>query len=133
MSNLDDYLRRFAQLHTDRNRTRWPAETHHRAPHKPFLLLAVTDLMANGRLATNFIQFSAELRDAFDLYWSALFGRERPGSSPLLPFFHLKSEGFWHLLPVPGQEDVLKQTREIGSITQLHALVLGAALDPVSV
>lgn len=130
MSNLDDYLRRFAQLHTDRNRTRWPAETHHRAPHKPFLLLAVADLSANGRLTTNFIQFNAELRDAFGLYWKALFGHERPSGSPLLPYFYLKSDGFWHLIPVPGQESGLTQTREIGSVTQLQALVLGVALDP---
>lgn len=130
MSDFDGYLRRFAQLHTDRSRTRWPAETHYRAPHKPFLLLAVTDLIANGRLTTNFIQFNSELRDAFDLYWKALFGHERPSGSPLLPYFHLKSDEFWHLIPVPGQESTLKQTREVGSMTQLQALVLGAALDP---
>ena len=130
MSSLDEYLARFARLHTDRNRTRWSAETGHRAPHKPFLLLAVTDLLANGKLTANFIQFTPELRDAFDLYWTRFFGSDRPRGNPVLPFFHLKSDGFWHLLPVPSNEVALIQHREISSIAQLQLLVLGAASDP---
>ena len=89
-----------------------------------------TAIGPGGRLAANFIPFSAELRDAFDLYWKALFAQERPSTGPLLPFFYLKSDGFWHLLPVPGQENALAQMREIGSMAQLQTLVLGAALDP---
>ena len=130
MPSLDDYLARFARLHTDRNRIRWTAETQHRAPHKPFLLLAVTDLIANGKLTANFIQFTPELRDAFDLYWTRCFGLERPRGNPVLPYFHLRSDGFWHLLPVPGQEAALAQQRQLSSIAQLKALVLGVALDP---
>jgi putative restriction endonuclease len=130
MSTLDEYRARFARLHTDRNRVRWTAETQHRAPHKPFLLLAVMDLIAHGKLATNFISFTPELRDAFDLYWARCFGPERPRGNPVLPYFHLRSDGFWHLLPVPGQEATLAQLRQVSAITQLKALVLGVALDP---
>ncbi len=37
-------------MRTDKNRRRYPALTDHRAPHKPFLLLSVMDLMAQGQL-----------------------------------------------------------------------------------
>src|SRR3970040_2310287 len=104
MPGLDDYLARWARLNTDRNRTTWTAETQQRAPHKPFLLLAVTDLSSNGRLTANFIQFTPELRDAFDMYWTRCFGPDRPRGNPVLPYFHLRSDGFSHLLPGAGQE-----------------------------
>jgi len=90
----------------------------------------VTDLIANGKLTDNFIQFTPELRDAFDLYWTRCFGLERPPGNPVLPYFHLRSDGFWHWLPVPGQEAALTQVRQVSSITQLKAVVLGVALDP---
>jgi putative restriction endonuclease len=130
MSTLSDYQSRFARLRTDRNRVRWTGETQHRAPHKPFLLLAVMDLIAHGKVATNFIPFTPELRDAFDLYWTGCFGPERPRGNPVLPYFHLRSDGFWHLLPVPGQEAALAQLRQVSAMVQLKALVLGVALDP---
>ena len=45
---LDKYLQMFATLRTDRGRNRHPEIMHHLAPHKPFLLLSVTDLIAQG-------------------------------------------------------------------------------------
>jgi hypothetical protein len=50
--------------------------------------------------------------------------------SPVLPYFHLRSDGFWHLLPVPGQEAALAQLRQVSAMLQLKTLVLGVALDP---
>ena len=47
---LDEYIHRFANLRTDRGRKRYSAATNHRAPHKPFLLLSVMDLIAQGRI-----------------------------------------------------------------------------------
>lgn len=46
-----------------------------------------------------------------------------------LPFFHLRSDGFWHLVPRPGQEQVLAAAGEIRSIHHLRDTVLGARLD----
>jgi len=54
-------------------------------------------------------------------------GMDRSGS-PVLPFYHLKSDGFWHLVPAPGMENVLATTR-IRSIGELRQVVLGAKLD----
>jgi hypothetical protein len=47
----DRYRQAFSNLRTDAGRTRWPARTRHRAPHKPLLLLSVLDLFAQGAIA----------------------------------------------------------------------------------
>ena len=47
---LEKYLKSFSNLRTDKNRKRYPALTDHRAPHKPFFLLSVMDLMAQGQI-----------------------------------------------------------------------------------
>jgi putative restriction endonuclease len=46
-----------------------------------------------------------------------------------MPFFHLQSDGFWHLLPNPGQEAVLPTLRRIDGISQFREVLLGAKLD----
>src|SRR5687768_5109594 len=44
---LEDYKLTFSKLRSD-VKSYWPAATLHRAPHKPFLLLAIMDLIANN-------------------------------------------------------------------------------------
>jgi hypothetical protein len=44
--SLTQYLKRFNRLRTDKNRKHWSALTTYQAPHKPFLLLSVMDLIA---------------------------------------------------------------------------------------
>jgi putative restriction endonuclease len=125
---MKDYLKAFSRLRTDTSSARWSADTNHHAPHKPFLLLAIMDLIAQGVIQTNLVQLNAELMDIFDLYWVQVMGAEKNGS-PILPFYHLKSDKFWHLVPVPGMEQILAAVRQIRSISQLHQLVIGARLD----
>jgi len=48
--SLDQYLRSFSRLRTDKNCKRWSALTSHQAPHKPFLLLSIMDLIAQGSI-----------------------------------------------------------------------------------
>ncbi|HUV78565.1 MAG TPA: hypothetical protein VMW06_10990 [Desulfobacterales bacterium] len=45
---LDQYLKSFSSLRTDKNRKRWSALTTYQAPHKSFLLLSIMDLIAQG-------------------------------------------------------------------------------------
>lgn len=125
---MTDYLKAFSKLRSDSSPTRWPAETNHRAPHKPFLLLAIMDLISQGIIQTNLIEFKAELMDTFDLYWVNVMGTEKR-ANPILPFYHLKSDKFWHLVPVPGMEQILSAIQQIRSVGQLHQLVVGARLD----
>ena len=125
---IERYEAAFSKLHSDKVPSRWTADTNYRAPHKPFLLLAVMDLIAQGAITTNFIELNADLMDTFDLYWGKVMWQERGGSA-LLPFYHLKSEGFWHLVPVPGNEQLLTAVNQIRSFRQMRQLVLGAKLD----
>jgi len=53
---LEKYLKMFAKLRTGRGRDRYPEITYHRAPHKPFLLLSVIDLIAQGRITQDLIE-----------------------------------------------------------------------------
>ena len=48
--SLDQYLKIFSRLRTDKNRKRWSALTTYQAPHKPFLLLSIMDLIAQGSI-----------------------------------------------------------------------------------
>lgn len=57
---IDCYLQAFAKLRTDKNRQRWEARTCFRAPHKPFLLLSILDLVAQGLITRDFIESFVE-------------------------------------------------------------------------
>lgn len=59
---LEKYLQMFGNLRTDRGRDRYPSITYHHAQHKPFLLLSVMDLIAQGRITEYLIEPSSDLR-----------------------------------------------------------------------
>jgi putative restriction endonuclease len=62
---LDKYIKKFSKLRTDKGKHRYPALTLHRAPHRPFLLLSVMDLVAQGIITENFIEPSWDLLETF--------------------------------------------------------------------
>ena len=68
--SLDKYLKSFSRLRTYKDRKKWSALTTHQAPHKPFLLLTIMDLIAQGSITQNFIEPSVELFDTFNTYWT---------------------------------------------------------------
>lgn len=125
---ITHYLKSFSTLRSDTSRSRWTAVTKYRAPHKPLLLLAVIDLIAQGIIKTNFIEFTPDLGELFTIYWSRVMPPDQR-SNIILPFFHLTSDKFWHLIPKPGMEAVLAATRQIRGIAQLKEIVLGVRLD----
>jgi putative restriction endonuclease len=125
---VESYIKRLARLRTDASPSRWSEATCHRAPHKPLLLLAVMDLFAQGGITINLIELTPELGELFTLYWARVMPPDKRGNLAL-PFFHLKSDEFWHLVPVPGKESVLAATRQIRSVNHLGDIVLGARLD----
>lgn len=126
--SLAEYVRRLTRLRTDVNAAHYPSQPGHRAPHKPLLVLSIMDLIAEGTLTANLVELTPDLAELFSLYWSKVMPADRRGLLAY-PFFHLRSEGFWHLVPVPGKEDVLAATRTVGSVPQLKTLILGARLD----
>lgn len=127
---IDSYLARFAKLSRERGGRggKWTAVTAGGAPHKPLLLLAVLDQFAEGAITGNLVEPSDDLVDAFVLYWSRVVPPPHRGVMAL-PFFHLKSDSFWHLVPVPGKEAVVSSGVQLGTLTTLRDAVLGARLD----
>lgn len=53
---------------------------------------------------------------------------ERQGNIAL-PFFHLRSSEFWHLIPQPGQNEILFKMKQVDSLSRLKKVALGAKLD----
>ncbi|MDH4207105.1 MAG: hypothetical protein OEV45_16415 [Desulfobacteraceae bacterium] len=92
------------QGRTDKNRKRWSALTSYQAPHKPFLLLSIMDLIAQGSITQNFIEPSFELLDTFNTYWNSIMPLGSK-TSMAYPFPKLKTDGFWHLEPNPGYQN----------------------------
>lgn len=127
---LEKYLEKFAKLNADKSAARWPASTNHQAPYKPFMLLSVFDLVAQGVIQQNFIEYKADLLDIFDLYWVKVMGTQKR-SNPVLPFYHLHRDGFWHLVSVPGMEIALLTVDQIKTNIHLQQMVLGAKFDDV--
>ena len=98
---LSYYLNKIKHLRVDR--------THGvPAPHKPLLLLTVFDLIERGEITQNRIEISPLLVETYLNYWKNI-----PTGQPRLynPFPRLRTSGFWHLDPCPGQEAALAATR----------------------
>jgi putative restriction endonuclease len=124
--SVDEYLRTFCHLNTDKGRYRWPEATHHRAPHKPFLLLAIMDLIAQGQITRNFIEPSFELVDTWNGYWHAVMPIGQR-SSMAYPFPRLQSDGFWHRVANPGYDPAVDYN--VSSMAKLREIYEGARLD----
>jgi len=127
-ASLDQYTQQFEQLRKDKNQNRYPAITKHAAPHKPLLLLSVLDRFAEGTVEENEIRLDPGLLDLFNDYW-ALIMPDQSRSKIALPFYHLSSEGFWHLIPQPGNENIIEAGRRLRTIRKLKDHTRGARLD----
>jgi hypothetical protein len=79
---LEKYVQMFAHLRTDRGRDRYPAITYHRAPHKPFLLLSVMELIAQGRITSSLIEPSYDLVEKDEAPVSRRAARVGPRQKP---------------------------------------------------
>lgn len=93
---LQEYERQLGKLNVD-------TSSGVEAPHKRCLLLAVLDLFESGYIRSNRILFDDALRSRF----SEHFNHYRSASNrdnPHLPFFHLRSEPFWHHRIHAGRE-----------------------------
>ncbi len=116
---LTFYLTKFRKLRINRNYGK-------PAPHKPILLLAVIDSIEQGKIIDNRVEPTPAIVEAFLRYWN-LLSIEKPRI--FLPFFHLKSDGFWHLHAKIGQEDMLPLISQFKSMSQIAAIVEYASLD----
>lgn len=108
---LLDYERRFSALRMNSVQGRV-------SPHKVAMLLAVIDAIQTGEVTNNRIFFSQALRSRFSKHFEGLAG-PRDHDHPHFPFFHLRSEGFWHHYVRSGMQseyDQLSTARGPGAI-----------------
>lgn len=95
--SLLDYERRFSKL-------RMNSAGGQASPHKVAMLLAVINLIESGQIKDNRIFFSPLLRESFTRCFNQL-AAPQDRDNPHLPFFHLRSEGFWHHQIKPGKRE----------------------------
>lgn len=117
--HLNFYLHKIRKIRIDRARGT-------PAPHKPILLLAVIDLIEQGTISINRIEPSPQLVETYLNY----FAQVSAGlSRPYLPFYHLKTSGFWHLHAQPSQQNALAATKGFKSMSQLASVLAYASFD----
>lgn len=118
---LKYYLKKIYNLRRDRK--------YGGAPHKPILLLAVISSIEDGLIVENKIRISPELIGKFKSIWFNLVKSEKHHCLFSLPFFYLKSDEFWHLIPNLGFEKLLTSNIKIKGISSLKEIVSYAKLD----
>jgi len=92
------------------------------------MLLAVMDLIEQGALTTNEIQFNEALLDKFSHHME-MMGSEGDRVSPHLPFYHLRTEPFWHHKVLAGKESVYQGLVQANSQSRVKEAIAFAYLD----
>lgn len=127
MHNLTYYLSKLTRLRVD---TAYQEGMKLESPYKPALLLAVLEGIEEGLIQGNRITITPELIAAFKAYCQLLSPGPEYAATPFqLPFFHLRSSGFWHLHARPGQELVLTASKSVRSFGHLRDVLAYASLD----
>lgn len=120
MTALEKYLAAFKKLRR--------ASNNGGAPHKPVLLFAVLEGVARGEIGSNRIFITPELILCFKEYWSKLVFTQHQINFTL-PFFHMRTEGFWRLKCWPEKEIPLTKSSSIKSFKALVETVMYAEID----
>lgn len=101
-----DYVEAFQNLKTNNKYSR-------KSPHKAVLLLAIIDMFESCTLTDNVIKYDDVLKSAFVKTWNKVLPNEATfHSEAYLPFWFMQSEGFWHIVPLRGKEDILSILRD---------------------
>ncbi|WP_264509652.1 HNH endonuclease [Flavobacterium sp. N1719] len=98
------------------------------APHKPILLLSLFELIRKGDISNNKIFITPELVITFKDNWKKLVHSGHTENFAL-PFFHLRSEPFWHLKSKTQFENFITNSKSIKSFKSLTENILYAEID----
>lgn len=99
-------------------------------PYKPALLLAVIEGIESGAIQNRRVYITPELIAAFRMQLGALgTSGSYQARQFAYPFYHLKSEGFWHLKEKDGKKIVLTSANSISGLRQLSEAVDYAQID----
>jgi hypothetical protein len=119
--SLSDYQQKFASLRVN-------MRGRHPSPHKVAMLLAVIDLIEAGDITDNLIYFDARLSEAFGRQFAKL-ATELDCERAYLPFFHLRSSGFWHHKVRAGMEVDYQAMTTVKGPAELNRVVSHVYLD----
>ena len=119
--SLEFYAGKFNALNMNR-------QQGHVSPHKVCMLLAIMDLIANKTIRYNRIYFDDSLRQEFSRYFN-MYRTEADRDNPHLPFFHLRTESFWHHQPKPGRAAAYEKITTVSGPGGLNNNVAYAYLD----
>ncbi len=122
VSDVSKYILKLSSLKVDRSHGA-------PAPHKAILLISVLQFLLEGRLRDNRISITPELVARFKDNWRALVEGDRFTPNFSLPFYHLRSEGFWHLKTLPGSAVPTTSSHSVKSLVALKNAVAYASLD----
>lgn len=122
MSSLIYYSEKFSKLHSAKVKGRT-------APHKSVLLLAIIEGIEKHEIPENRVFITPELVAGFKDLWCQLVADPLFTANFSLPFYHLKSEGFWHLQTRFGRELLLTSSHSIKSFAQLKEVIEYAYFD----
>lgn len=100
-----------------------------KAPHKPILLLSILEAIAVGEIRENRIEITADLVARFKDNWKRLVVSNTFQPNFSLPFFHLRTSGFWFLKTYVGKQILITSSKSIKSFAQLKDSVEYAYFD----
>lgn len=103
----------------------------HPKPHKVCLLLSIIDLIESGDISENKIINSDSLKKSFNFYFERL-KKGNDAANLHLPFYHLKSDGFWHFKVQKDKQSkyqALVSSNSTPSMSRLFDVIEFAYLD----
>lgn len=101
-----DYVEAFENLKANEKYGR-------KTPHKAVLLLTIIEMYETNEISGNEIRFNQTLVDTFLRVWSIILPDDTSYYvDAYIPFWTMQNEGFWHLVPIRGKEDVLSFLKE---------------------
>lgn len=122
---MDNLIPKYCKLFSKLNVSR----SHGIAPHKPILLLAVLEAISIKLVTSQKVLITAELIKIFKNYWNAIVESKHTQNFSL-PFFHMRTERFWNLIPAPPfSVKQLNSIRSLKSLKSLEQLVAYAEID----
>jgi putative restriction endonuclease len=120
LDTLTKYLHIFRNLHVDR--------AHGIAPHKPVLLISILQSYQKKQIADQRIFITPDLVSLFKANWNLLVVTNHDCRISY-PFYYLKSDKFWKLIPRQGFENINQMGSIMKSFSNLNAVIDHAEIN----
>lgn len=98
------------------------------APHKPILLLSIIKLFEEEYLNNEHLYITPDVVSVFKMIWSQLVISNHHALFAM-PFYHMKSEPFWEIVPNSGYKQLLESKTLMRNLNNLLVAVKFAKID----